>query len=126
MTPTTIDLIITKKTHRLAHPTSVLALQSDHNPATATINTCTNRKAVLKTLTSYKNTKWVNFRKTLDQNIINNNIHTTQDIDNEITKLTNAFNLAKLLHTETITVKPNTLSIPPQLTNLIRQKNYIR
>jgi endonuclease/exonuclease/phosphatase (EEP) superfamily protein YafD len=74
MTPTTIDLMITKHVNDLTKPISLPELESDHNPVVATIK---NQFKEDRGPNAIKISKinWVSFRRTLDKNIkINHNI----------------------------------------------------
>lgn len=130
MTPTTIDLILTKNLPNITNPESLPQLDSDHNPVLfhlSTNNSCLNPFSNYKTLTSCKHTDWTAFRKTLDTNItITNQIITTDDIDRQVSLLTKAFTTAKNKHTETVITVPAHELLPTHILELITQKHKAR
>ncbi|RZB38984.1 Exo endo phos domain containing protein [Asbolus verrucosus] len=82
MTPTTIDIFLTKNIN-IEKPTSLYELNSDHNPVVTHIEQVFTENTT-KTITSFKNTNWIKFRKTLDSLItINDNIKNTQQLEQE-------------------------------------------
>jgi uncharacterized membrane protein YgaE (UPF0421/DUF939 family) len=80
MRPTTIDLIITKNI-TINKPTTITALDSDHNPVTTTTDG-QNRENRTRTQITYKNTDWSKFRQTIDRLLtINRNINDIKQLE---------------------------------------------
>ncbi|CAH1384285.1 unnamed protein product, partial [Tenebrio molitor] len=81
--------------------TALQELNSDHNPVQIKIDKIPPED-VTKTVISYKNTNWGNFRKTLDRKIkINNNINSIAELDTEIKKYTKAIEESRKAHSQT-------------------------
>jgi exonuclease III len=88
MTPTTIDLMITKNVNYLTKPISLPELESDHNPVVATIKNQFKEDRVPNAIKISK-INWVSFRRTLDKNIkINHNIPDKNVLDREVIRFT--------------------------------------
>ncbi|RZC33706.1 Exo endo phos 2 domain containing protein, partial [Asbolus verrucosus] len=124
--PTIIDFMLTQNIGNIERPVSIPKLNSDHNPVITHINNI-HVDNIRKTIITYKNTNWKEFRKTLDTKIaINDNINTIETLETETQKLTQAIQHATKKHTEQITININKDKLPPHITNLIKDKNKTR
>lgn len=125
-TPSTIDLIINKNVTNITNPISMPELNSDHNPITTTLNN-QHTEAPHITITSFKNTNWKEFKKTLDTLIkITPNINSADEIERSISTLTEAVKTAKKEHTQKIKINPNKDDLPDEINTLIKQRNALR
>lgn len=125
-TPTTLDIIINKNVTHITQPHAVQELDSDHNPVFITLTNQTTQ-STNKTITSYKNTDWAEFRKTLDEHItLTPNIATTERLEDEVRKLTAAITTTKQRHAQTKSINPNKDDLPAQILQTIRRRNQTR
>jgi hypothetical protein len=86
--PSTIDFFLIKNINNYTSAATIQELPSDHYPVEMSISNV-SRENLDKYITSYKDTDWKKFRKTLDSLIkINSNIKTTNELDTEINKFT--------------------------------------
>lgn len=124
--PTTIDFFLTKNidtSRAVVHN----ELNSDHLPVTTTILDNYSEDNT-KYITSYKNTNWKEFRKTLDGLItVNNKIDTTDILQQELQTFTTALTTAQKQHTKTIEINnSNHTDTPVDIITLIKNRNTIR
>jgi hypothetical protein len=125
-TPSTIDLFLHKNINNYTRATALQELNSDHNPVQIKIDKIPPED-VTKTVISYKNTNWGNFRKTLDRKIkINNNINSIAELDTEIKKYTKAIEESRKAHSQTIKINTQKIQLPETITNLIKNRNKLR
>lgn len=126
MAPTCIDIVINKNVQNVTVPISIPELSSDHNPIILELHN-QSKETFQDTVTSYKDTNWASFRKTLDQRInINNKIKTTEDIDNELQKFTDNLTKTKITHSKLIKIGQRNIQLDDEIKNLIRIRNRIR
>lgn len=126
MTPSTIDLVINKNVQQVSDPTTITDLPSDHDPVIFKIGNQEVNDMTRKIVT-YKNTDWKRFKKVLDDGIIiNNKILTTEELEQEVIKLTNAIQWAQKNNTKTITVKVQHDELPQDIIDKIQQRNALR
>lgn len=126
-TPTTIDLILNKNVPHISHPLSLPELDSDHNPILFSITHNSPIPTLQKTIRSFKNTNWNDFRTRLDELVqITPNIVSTAHLDRETILLTNAIQTAMLEHSTQKTIDPNRDDLPDDIKTLIRQRNRLR
>jgi hypothetical protein len=124
--PSTIDFFLIKNINNYTSAATIQELPSDHYPVEMSISNV-SRENLDKYITSYKDTDWKKFRKTLDSLIkINSNIKTTNELDTEINKFTEALNNTRNKHSKTIKVKTDKSTIPLEITNLIKDRNKAR
>lgn len=125
-TPTTIDIIINQNTPHVSQPISHTDLNSDHNPVTFTLNT-PKPPEHYRLINDYTNTNWKHFRRTLDEHItINNHITTTDELEDEVTKLTHVITNAKRKHSHTKKINAARHTLPQHIHDLIKQRNHLR
>jgi hypothetical protein len=87
MSPTTIDLFITKNV-TINRPTTLTALNSDHNPVIITTDG-QYRENRTRTKITYKNTDWTKFRETVDDQLkINSTITDRKQLEHTIDTFT--------------------------------------
>lgn len=127
-TPTYIDIVLNKNVNEMTELETDSALSSDHNPIKFQIKTKrTDDEPDTTTRKSFKHTNWTKFREDLDRHIkINNKIDTTEQLEEEVIKLTQ--NLQKTIDRHTKDIKLGTLKIelPDNITKQIKQKNETR
>lgn len=128
-TPTTLDFIINKNINGISNLKTLHELSSDHDPIIFNLNTKAKTNLTLNNLTSYNNTNWAAFRKTLDTKITITpltQIKTITDIDNQVKLLTNNIQTTLKKHTTTYKLKPKTDKIPDEIRTLITRRNNTR
>jgi hypothetical protein len=125
MSPTTIDLFITKNI-TINRPTTLTALNSDHNPVIITTDG-QYRENRSRTKITYKNTDWNKFRETIDSQLkINRTITDRKQLEHTIDTLTQIIQNAIKKHTKTHTINTETQHITPEIIQLIKKKNATR
>jgi hypothetical protein len=121
MSPTTIDLFITKNI-TINRPTTLTALNSDHNPVIITTDG-QYRENRSRTKITYKNTDWNKFRETIDSQLkINRTITDRKQLEHTIDTLTQIIQNAIKKHTKTHTINTETQHITPEIIQLIKKK----
>lgn len=126
MSPTTIDIVLNKNT-LITKPVSLPELNSDHNPVKFSITTNTRPESHLIKITSFKDTNWDSFRKTVnDRVIINNNITSAAQLEEEVSKLTKILQHAKTKHTKLLTINNMREKLPDNIKIKINHKNALR
>lgn len=124
-TPSTIDFFLINNIDT-SRATVHNELNSDHLPITTTILDNYSEETY-KYITSYKNTNWKDFRKTLDRLLtINNKIDTINTIQQELHTYTSAIKTAQRQHTKTIKINTKQTDIPAEIITLIKNRNTIR
>lgn len=125
-TPSIIDIILNKNYPHFIQPKSLPLLSSDHNPVHCTIQgTIENNRTLTKY--DYKTTNWRKFKQILkERTIINNNLTTKLDIDEQVQKLTSDIQYARDKTTKTYKLKQWQVTIPDEIINLIKFKNKIK
>lgn len=101
-------------------------IDSDHRPVEITINTETQlSEKKNKKYKNYKKADWTKFRKTLQEKIqLKRDLKTPDEIDRTIAEITKIIQAAQ---EEAIPNFKNTIEdIPPEITNLIRERNTAR
>lgn len=126
MAPTCIDIVVNKNVINVTNPTSLPELSSDHNPIVLELQN-QEKETYQKTIISYRDTDWTEFRNTLNQNIkINNKIESTDDIDRELNLFTDHVVKAQLAHSKKIKIGQKLIQIDDETKNLIRIRNRTR
>lgn len=124
--PSHIDIVLNKNYPHPIHLHSLPLLSSDHNPVHFNLQD-TDKNETTRQTYNYKSTKWTEFRKILtDKTIINNNIGTRQDLDNEIDILTKNIQYARDKTTKKIIHLPREEIIPEDIKTLIKFKNQLK
>lgn len=124
--PTCIDLAVFKNIKDVSKPEAVSELSSDHDPIILMLKH-TNTIHQYKTVTSYRNTDWKQFRKTVDEKLILNNIITdTTQLDEAVEHFTKTLSDAKAKHTTQITINTSRDRLPQDILDLIRERNNAR
>lgn len=126
MTPTFIDLILNKNVRDITEPISIPELNSDHNPVTFQLYNH-NKEKNIKQVTTYKNTNWDAFRKTLsDKTVINNQVNTPESIDAEVQLLSQNILQIKNQYSQQININPNKIELDQDIMTLIKTRNRMR
>jgi hypothetical protein len=128
MTPTTIDLIITKNLIGLTKPISLPELESDHNPVVAMIKNQFKEDRGPNVIRINK-INWVSFRRTLDKNVkINRDIPDKNAFDREVTRFIESVDSAVAKSTRKIIIDKsnNNESVTPQIKEHIRNRNKLK
>jgi hypothetical protein len=128
MTPTTIDLIITKNLSGLTKPISLPELESDHNPVVAMIKNQFKEDRGPNVIRINK-INWVSFRRTLDKNVkINRDIPDKNALDREVTRFIESVDSAVAKSTRKIIIDKsnNNESVTPQIKEHIRNRNKLK
>lgn len=126
MSPTCIDIVVNKNVPNATDPISIPDLSSDHNPIILELlnHPTENSKTFI---TSYRDTDWGAFRKSLDQRItINNLIKTTDDIDRELKIFTDQVKTTQTTHSKQLRVGQNKTQIDDETKKLIQIRNRLR
>lgn len=125
MTPTTLDLALTKHI-TISKPIASTELNSDHNPVIFNLNNQLKEPRIIK-ITSYKNTDWIAFRKELDQKIkIDPNITSIHKLNTEINTYTNTLQLLKRKYTTNKTIDTSKDHLPDEIVNSIKTRSRTR
>ena len=128
MTPSTIDLFISKNVANISDPITLPELNSDHCPVIAELSVQNNTHTDTTNYTrSYKHTDWAEFRRSLDGLItITQHVNTTHDLDMLVETFTQAIQHALEKHTRVIKLKAHRDELPAHITTLIKQRNATR
>lgn len=126
MSPTTIDIAITKNVVELSEPQSLAELDSDHNPVIFDLRNQIRDNRDIRVI-SYKNTDWKKFRETLNNTIvIDGNINTENQLETAIRKLTVEIEKAAAKHTKTHVIKTDKDPLPREIVDKIKLRNRFR
>lgn len=120
-TPSTIDIALIKNIN-LQEMTVINALDSDHLPVIATLCLKTTKHDPI----TIAKTDWDKFRSSLNNHIIDNNIHTKTDINSSIKKLTDNINTAFNVSTKQNTISKHSIKLPDNIKTIINTKNRLR
>jgi len=124
--PSTIDLVMYKNFTDITTPASIPELTSDHNPIILQIKHPNPKQTTIKRR-SFQNTDWKAFRQTLnDLTEINNQINTTDDIDEAITTLTTAITQAMNRHSKLVKITDAKDKLPQDILDKIKRRNSLR
>ena len=125
-TPSIIDIVLNKNHPSTILPMSLPLLSSDHNPVIFYLNN-PDEDAIDRHTYNYKTTNWTRLRQIInDRLVINNDIETPADIENEVTKLTKILQDVRNKTTKQTKITPREETIPDDIKNLITFKNRIK
>ncbi|KAM0734035.1 putative RNA-directed DNA polymerase from transposon X-element [Formica fusca] len=126
-TPTTIDIIINKKSRNITETIVLNELNSDHRPLLFKIGQVNCNNIYEQEVYKYKRADWNKFRSFLNSKIvINNKIYTKQNIDQEVLKFTNSLEIALKETVNKANRKREDEDLPEEILNLIKTRNRNR
>lgn len=125
MTPTTIDLAISKNLPRLTNLETHPELPSDHNPVFLHIH-YSQKQNVTRTVTSYKHTNWVQFRQLMDKKTkITPDIRNITELEKEVQTITATLQDVQSKISKKIKINHET-PLPDVILDLIKVRNRFR
>lgn len=125
-TPSTIDILVTKNTSEVIKLEQYCCLDSDHNPVFAKM-AFTKQALNRRRIRTFKNTNWADFRSTINTTLtINNNLDTSEKIENTLNNFTNILSTAINKHSKTILINNSYHKLPTNIIELIKLKNKAR
>lgn len=124
MSPSTLDIAITKNIGTTLQITTEVDLNSDHNPVVLTLPIKTQKDNTTRTITSYKNSDWSEYRRLLNQNLtIVSDIKTTDQLDGVVENLALITKEAQNKIAFKLRVKDQRETLPEDITQLIKLRN---
>lgn len=125
MTPTTIDLAISKNLAGITNLETHSELPSDHNPVFLHIH-YTQKQNVTRTVTTYKHTNWVQYRQLMDKKTtITPDIRNTTELEMEVQTMTATLQEAQSKIAKKVKTKHD-LPLPDEILDLIKVRNRFR